>query len=106
MKRGIVKKGLLLAVFLFVGMLTASPAGAWTIEGVDTPKQFTNFYPRAIAIDGANLPHIAYGRDHLYYAHFDGAVWQYETVDDSPGVGRYASIALDTAGNVHISYYD
>ena len=30
--------------------------------------------------------------DHLYYAWHDGAQWHYETVDDSPGVGRYASL--------------
>ena len=109
MKREIAKSCLLLAAFLLVGMLVASPAGAsaeWTIETVDAPRRFTHFYQRAIAIDGANRPHVAYGDDHLYYAHFDGTRWQYAVVDNSPGVGRYASIALNAAGKVHISYYN
>ena len=82
-------------------------SASWTTEAVDAPKYFTDFYPRAIAIDGFNRPHIAYGGDHLYHAYFDGIEWRNETVDNSPGVGRYASIAIDKSNNkVHISYFD
>ena len=59
---------------------------------------------RSIAVDSNNHPHFAYGGDHLYYAYYDGSSWHYETVDSSPGVGRYASIALDESDNAHISY--
>ncbi len=79
----------------------------WTIEAVDPPRRFSNFSSRAIAIDSNNNPHIAYGGDdHLDYAHYNGSSWVYETVDSSPGVGYSASIALDTSGKGHISYYD
>ncbi|MEK6560031.1 MAG: hypothetical protein AABZ43_07790 [Planctomycetota bacterium] len=61
---------------------------------------------RAIAVDSNNHPHFTYGGDHLYYAYYDGSSWHYETVDSSPGVGRYASIALDESDNAHISYYN
>ena len=61
---------------------------------------------RAIAVDSNNHPHFAYGGDHLYYTYYDGSSWHYETVDSSPGVGRYASIALDESDNAHISYYN
>ncbi len=71
-----------------------------------TPKSFTGFFSRALAVDSSDLPHIAYGGDHLYYTYYDGANWNYETVDRSPGTGRYASIALDSSSKVHISYYD
>ncbi|MBI2556679.1 MAG: hypothetical protein HYW13_04560, partial [Planctomycetes bacterium] len=81
-----------------------SSSTTWTIEAVDAPKGFSNFSSRAIAIDSSNNPHIAYGGDHLYYAHYNGSSWVYETVDSSPGVGEYASIALDTSGKAHISY--
>ncbi len=32
--------------------------------------------------------------------------WQIESVDSEDNVGRYTSVALDSSGNPHISYYD
>jgi hypothetical protein len=96
--------GTLVLFILFLS--SASGVAEWTIEAVDAPKYFFDFSQRAIAINGANQPHIVYGGDHLYYAYFDGIEWQYEVIDDSPGVGRHASIAICPAGNVHISYSD
>src|SRR3989338_5395664 len=96
-------------VFLILLALLLLPSASfaeWTIEAVDAPKIFTVPYQRAIAVDGYDKPHAAYGRDRLYYAYFDGSQWQYETVDSSPGVGYYASIALDSNNKLHISYYD
>ncbi|MDH7486327.1 MAG: carboxypeptidase regulatory-like domain-containing protein, partial [Anaerolineae bacterium] len=61
---------------------------------------------RSLRLDTSGHPHIAYGGDHLYYAWHDGAAWHLETVDPSPGVGRYASLGLDGAGFPHISYHD
>src|SRR3989338_4275342 len=95
-------------VFLILLALLLLPSASfaeWTIEAVDAPKIFTVPYQRAIAVDGYDKPHVAYGRDRLYYAYFDGSQWQYETVDSSPGVGYYASIALDSNNKAHISYY-
>ena len=79
---------------------------AWQIECVDCPKSFESMTNRSLALDAEGHPHIAYGVDHLYYAWHDGSVWHYETVDDSPGVGREASLALDGADHPHISYLD
>lgn len=78
----------------------------WKVKAIDAPTYFTNFNSRAIAVDSNNNPHIVYGGDHLYYAHYDGSIWNYETIDSSSEVGMDASIALDGAGNVHISYYN
>ncbi len=94
-------------LFVLLMALPAAGFADWTIEAVDAPKYFTNFYSRAIAIDKVtNQPHIVYGGDHLYHAYFDGTQWQYETADNSPKVGRDASIALDSNNKAHISYRD
>jgi len=37
---------------------------------------------------------------------FPSGPWTYEVVDQSGDVGRYNSIAADSGGTVHISYYD
>jgi len=95
--------------FLILLALFLSPSASfaeWTIEAADAPKAISYLDQRAIAVDGYDRPHVAYGGDHLYYAYFDGSQWQYETVDSSPGVGAYASIAIDSNNNVHISYQD
>lgn len=88
------------------GTIPPPQVATWKTEVVDDPKFFKDFFPRAIALDHSGRPHIAYGGDHLYHAYHNGNNWQYETVDDSPKVGRYASIAFDSSGNAHISYLD
>jgi len=63
-------------------------------------------------LDGAGKAHISYC-DWIYstfydlkYARWDGSAWFIQTVDSAEDVGRYASLALDGAGNPHIGYYD
>jgi len=97
---------LIIAFWLLVLLLPNPSIAEWTIEAIDMPKYLTNFSQRAIALDSNNHPHIVYGGGHLYYAYYDGAQWQYGTVDSSSGVGIYASIAIDSQDKVHISYYD
>jgi hypothetical protein len=62
-------------------------------------------------LDEDGYPHITYHQPdfwggELEYAYEDGSGWHLETVDDAPGVGAYASLALDRGGYPHISYYD
>jgi subtilisin family serine protease len=98
----------ILIILLSVIIFTPCVASAdWDIEVADPTKRFSDFYDRAIAIDKVtNQPHIAYGNAQLYHAWSDGAQWHYETVDNAIGVGRYASIAIDSNNKVHISYLD
>ncbi len=95
------------ALLSFLVVLPAISSAAWTTEAVDAPKNFTNFFQRAIVLEKTtNRPHIAYGGDHLYHVYFDGTQWQYEIVDNSPGVGQYASISIDSNNKAYISYRD
>jgi hypothetical protein len=55
--------------------------------------------------------HLAYGGNALYYASSTWisptwGAWVATVVDPNPGVGRYASIAVDNTNNAHIAYYD
>ncbi|MFC2046379.1 hypothetical protein ACFLTC_02520 [Chloroflexota bacterium] len=69
------------------------------------------------------IPYIAYyferdvGDDALMLAYYVGiggncglgsvaGQWQCDTIDAGEGVGQYASLTLDAAGNRHIAYYD
>jgi len=100
----------LVLAFLLTTLLalqsTPVRADGWVIECVDCPKNFEYMTDRSLRLDTEGHPHIAYGGDHLYYAWHDGVSWHLETVDDSPGVGMYASLTLDGSGYPHISYYD
>lgn len=82
------------------------PTITWEIETVDGPRHFTRLRDRTLRIDTAGQPHLAFGGDALYYAHAEAAGWRIEVVDDSPGVGEYAALALDQANQPHIGYYD
>lgn len=94
----------MLAIVNLALFFCVSSVNAWTIEAVDTPRNFSYSSSRSIAVDKNGYVHIAYGGEHLYHAYYDGKVWQYETVDSSSGVGSYASIAIDSSDKIHICY--
>jgi hypothetical protein len=77
----------------------------WEISCVNCPKNMLPSSDRALRLDAAGHPHIAYGGDHLYYAWHNGTTWHVETADPAAGVGAYASLVLDSEGNPYISYY-
>lgn len=79
----------------------------WTIECIDCPRYFDNLSNRSAVLDSNDLPHVAYGGDHLYYGYLDvGGEWHSEVVDASPRVGFGAALALDSNEHPHILYYD
>lgn len=77
----------------------------WKIRPVDVGTAFSDMTDRSLALDSGGNSHIAYGKGHLYHTYYNGS-WQFELVDGNYGVGRYASIALDSADHPHFSYYD
>jgi hypothetical protein len=86
--------------------LGSATNGTWVIDTVQSPSQAAEMGARSLALDLYGHPHIAFGSNHLYYAHNDGSSWQVELVDPAEGVGGSASLALDAAGRPHISYFD
>ncbi len=82
---------------------------AWQLETVHNGDH-VGFY-NDIALDEDDYPRICY-RDNaigfLRYAAWDGNAWQLEILDDDADerVGAFSSIAIDSQGYTHVSYYD
>ena len=81
-------------------------AGFWVIKTVDAPKRFFNMSRRVLALDASGDINIVYGRDHLYYAWRNDTGWHIEIVDGGGGVIRFPSLAMNSSGHPHISYFD
>ncbi len=107
-----------MALGLFAGSALSLPADSatallakgstdynWHIDIVDG-RAFDDLGSRSLALDTSGHAHIAYGKNHLYYAWNDGSAWHLETVDDLPAVGYDTSLALDSNNHPHISYFD
>ncbi len=66
----------------------------------------------SLQLDENDYPHVSYcygawvgGCSQLRYAANNGTTWSIETLDSAQGPGYYSSLALDSAGYPHISYY-
>jgi hypothetical protein len=84
----------------------------WQRQVVD-PAQGVGAYA-SLALDAAGNPYIAYMAsaaggttlDTLKYARWTGTIWNIQTVDAGLLAGSDTSLAIDGAGNAHISYCD
>ena len=78
----------------------------WWIVHADAPLTFNNMTPHSMGITSNGVIHVVYGGDHLYHAWKARGAWYLETVDPAWGVGSFAALAIDSAGNLHVSYID
>jgi hypothetical protein len=62
----------------------------------------------SLVLDGPGYPHLSYFDylEHVVkYAYEDSSGWQTQTIESSSPTGWFTSLALDTEGRAHISYY-
>ena len=78
-----------------------SPSG-WYTELVDATSLYIGDH-NSLAFESSDHPHISYGADDVKYAWHDGTRWYSETVGSGD---MFTSIALDGAGNPHITFVD
>jgi hypothetical protein len=86
-------------------------SGTWEREPVELPGSEAG-RSSSLALESTSpyTPHISYryriGDSDLRYAWLNGTTWLTETVDSAGDVGKLTSLALDSSGNPHISYFD
>jgi len=86
--------------------------GQWKTSVVNV-ADISPTHGHSLALDPAGRPHIAYSdyaNRKIMYASFDGTNWTAEEVgpDEQAGmddIEKYVSLAIDSAGIPHISYY-
>ena len=88
-------------------LLASALHGAWVIEDIPTTIQYNGTSPYLIGREMATAKRgdhigIAYRSRYLYVAKRTGTNWSTIRFDDN---GRYPSIALDSAGNPHMTYF-
>jgi hypothetical protein len=92
-------------------MHATSAGGTWITEAVHEGTGGDAGYPNSVAIQpSTGRIHVAYydaANQDLRYARKDpGGAWVLRLVDSGGDVGRYASLAVDGLGIVHIAYRD
>jgi hypothetical protein len=83
---------------------TTQTAGEWPTEEIDPDNKMLRL---SLALDGADVPHIVYTKANQlgpYYATRPGDSWEITVVTNDNEDGQYPSIAIDGAGQPHVSY--
>ncbi len=106
---------IIIATFLLLSLLCSQAAltkatPTWSIQNVDSAGDVG--YWASLALDSSGNPHISYfyiplggGDGNLKYARWTGSAWDIQTVESGAAGIMYSSLALDSGGNPHISYY-
>lgn len=100
-----------LLILAFTLSTSAGGGGVrWKTIRVDAGRTFRDLTNSSLKLNISvtpNIPAVAYGSDHLYYATQVEGDFDTTIVDANWGVGMFASLALDpTNGYPRISYYD
>jgi C1A family cysteine protease len=89
---------------------TTNAGGTWSIRVIDSSGNAGAY--SSLALDTGDNVHISYYTagaaelsGALKYASNASGIWVTETVDEEGLVGMYSSLALDSNGKAHISYY-
>ena len=82
--------------------------GNWTVTSIGSgPIAYEWNVSLAVGPDG--LPALTYYNDRdgdLVYAGFDGTEWSLETVASEGDVGKFSSLAFDSQGRPHVTFFD
>jgi hypothetical protein len=79
--------------------LAKTGASTWIIQRADDSNFISeNTGDHAAMYDANGVLHVAFGGDHLYYAHCENGTCTIQTVDNSDSVGSQASLTLDSHG--------
>jgi len=99
----------------FYPKYATNASGSWVTEIVDDSGVLQSISKTSIAVDSSDNVHIGYVYEryfpssaspkfYLKYSSNSSGSWVTETVDSGGKAGRYASVAIDSTDNVHISY--
>src|SRR3990172_4835629 len=111
---GRLRRGIGLALVLLLTLLSVSPQvegppASWASELVDGSTDVGEY--NDLALNSTGVPHVAYRRAQPFpgavmHAWKVGAAWSNETVFSDAGiVGRYISLAVDSADRLHVSFF-
>ena len=81
----------------------------WQTEVVDKTygEDFIVTSPQSLALGDNGSIHSVYSVDgEIIYAYHDKWIWNKEVVATTESLNNYPSIALDTSGNPHFSYFN
>jgi hypothetical protein len=87
---------------------TTNISGSWVTQGVGPLLASWGQFSCDISLDAADDVHISYtdpSNDQLMYATNESGAWTTQVID-ATGIAAGSSIAIDSAGNIHISYHD
>jgi hypothetical protein len=85
---------------------------AWDIQSINEDPTVRGASSTSLGLDSSGYARISYSRMNADFtmtprcASWNGASWDVQTVDPSPDVGWYTSLAVDATGKPRISYLD
>lgn len=82
----------------------------WRTTCIECPLDVFHLGEHALRLDSTGRPHVVYASDQLYYAVWDGAAWQVEVIDATPGADDRtyqsgAALVLDEEQTPRIAYF-